>query len=70
MLCFVIVDLFSMLVFCLILLMILKQGVQCSMVLVVIFFPNFEIIIFCFVVAIFDLVHDLEAIHDLSGNLF
>ena len=24
-----------------------------------------EIIMFCFVVAIFDLVHDVEAIHDL-----
>ena len=40
------------------------------------FFHNFEIIIFCFVVAIFDLVHDVETIFHLpyvltaSGNLF
>ena len=29
------------------------------------FFRIFEIIIFCFVVALYDLVHDVEAIHDL-----
>ena len=29
------------------------------------FCGNFEIIIFCFVVAICDLVHDVEAVHDL-----
>ena len=40
------------------------------------FFRVFEIIIFCFVVAIFDLVHDVAAIHCIcllltaSGNLF
>ena len=40
------------------------------------FFRIFEIIIFCFVVAICDLVHDMEATNDLpqvltaSGNLF
>ena len=39
-------------------------------------FPIFEIISFCFVGAIFDLVHDVETIHGLSnlltasGNLF
>ena len=46
------------------------------MVLVDNFFQIFQIIIFCFVVTIFDLVQDVEAIHDLcllliaSGNLF
>ena len=40
------------------------------------FFPIFEIIIFCFVVAICDLVHAVEATYGLSyvltasGNLF
>ena len=40
------------------------------------FFRFSEIIIFCFVVAICDLAHDIEAIHGLchlltaSGNLF
>ena len=40
------------------------------------FFRILEIIIFCFVVAIFDLVHDVETIFHLSylltasGNLF
>ena len=40
------------------------------------FFHIFEIIIFCFVVAIYDLVHELETIYHLSyvltasGNLF
>ena len=40
------------------------------------FFRIFEIIIFCFVVAICDLVHDVETIYHLSyvltasGNLF
>ena len=42
-----------------------SQGVQLRMVLVVNFFRIFEIIFFCFVVAIFDLVHDVEAIHGL-----
>ena len=46
MLCIVIVDLFSMLVFCLILLMFLKQGVQCRMVLVVIFFESLKLLYF------------------------
>ena len=32
----------------------------------VIFFRIFEIIIFCFVVAIYDLVHDVETIFHLS----
>ena len=41
------------------------QGVQCRMALVVIFFPIFEKKIFLFVVAILDLVHDVEAIHGL-----
>ena len=34
------------------------------MVLLVNFFHIFEIIMFRFVVAIFDLVHDVEAIHE------
>ena len=40
------------------------QGVQCRIFLVVNFFRIFEII-FCFVVAIYYLVHDVEAIHNL-----
>ena len=40
------------------------QRVQRRMVLVVIFFVFWKLFI-CFVVAIFDLVHDMEAIHDL-----
>ena len=43
--------------------LLLKQGVQRRMVLVV-NFCNFEFII-CFVVDICDLVHDVMAIHDL-----
>ena len=42
-----------------------KEGLQHRMSLVVIFFRIFGIIIFCFVVAIFDLGHDVEAIHGL-----
>ena len=42
-----------------------KQGVQHRMVLVVKLFRIFEIIMYCFVGAIFDLVHDVEAIHGL-----
>ena len=38
------------------------QGVQHRMVLVVIFFEFLKLNFFCFVVAIFDLVQDLEAI--------
>ena len=39
------------------------------------FFRIFEIVIFCFVVAIYDLVHDVKTIFHLSylltsGNLF
>ena len=41
---------------------VIMSSVQSRMVLVVNFF---EIEYFCFVVAIFDLVHDVEAIHDL-----
>ena len=47
-----------------------------GIVLVVNFFRFFLIIIFCFVVAKFDLLHDVEAIRGLcklqtaSGNLF
>ena len=41
------------------------QEVQRRMVLVVFFSYIFEIIIFCLVVAIFDLVHDVDAIHGL-----
>ena len=39
-------------------------------------FRSFEIIVFCFIVALFDLVHDVNAIHGVclplttSGNLF
>ena len=29
------------------------------------FFQNFKVILFCFLGAIFDLVHDVEAIQDL-----
>ena len=54
-----------------------KHGVQRRMIYAVIFFFRiFEIIIFCFVVAICDLVHDVETISHLSymltasGNLF
>ena len=36
-----------------------QQGVQRRLVLVVNFFRNFEIIIFCFVVTVSDLVHDV-----------
>ena len=43
----------------------LKQGVQCRMVLVVNFFDFFFNFYFCFVVAIFDLVHNVEAIFHL-----
>ena len=52
------------------------HGVQHRMISVVNFFCIFEIIIFCFVVAICDLVHDVETIFHLSyvltasGNLF
>ena len=41
------------------------QGVQHRMVLVVNIFRTFEINFFGFVVALFDLVQDLEAIHGL-----
>ena len=50
--------------------------VQRRMISVDNFFSIFEIIIFCFVVAICDLVHDVETIFHLSylltasGNLF
>ena len=52
------------------------HGVQRRTISVVIFFVFFEITIFCFVVAICDLVHDMETIFHLSyvlkisGNLF
>ena len=39
-----------------------SQGVQRRMVLVVTYFGIFGLFVFCFVVAIFDLVHDVEAI--------
>ena len=51
------------------------QGVQCSMVLVVNFFVFWKVLLFCFVVNICDLVHDVEAILSfpelltVSGNL-
>ena len=53
-----------------------KHGVQRRMISVDSFFRIFEIIIFCCVVAIYDLVHDVETIFHLSyvltasGNLF
>ena len=42
------------------------HGVQRRMISVDIFFRIFEIIIFCFVVAICDLVHGVETIFHLS----
>ena len=42
-----------------------RQGMQHRMISVVNVFRIFEIIIFCFVVAICDLVHAVEAMHDL-----
>ena len=42
-----------------------NQRVQRRMVLVVIFFVFLKLFFFCFVVALFDLVHDVEAINDL-----
>ena len=41
------------------------QGIPHKMVLVVNFLSIFEIIFFSFVVAKFDLVHDVEATHGL-----
>ena len=52
------------------------HGLQRRMILVVNVFHIFEIIIFCFVVAICDLVYDVETIFHLSyvqtasGNIF
>ena len=43
-----------------------SHGVQRRMISVVNFFRIFAIIIFCFVVAICDLVHDVETIFQLS----
>ena len=40
------------------------HGVQRRIVLVV-NFSNFEIIVFCLVVGIWNLVHDVETTHDL-----
>ena len=45
------------------------QGEQRKMVLVVIFFHIFEIVFICFVVAICDLLHDVEPINGLSWLL-
>ena len=45
--------------------MIGTHGVQRRMISVVIFFRIFEIIIFCFVVAICELVHAMEAMYGL-----
>ena len=53
-----------------------KHGMQHRIILVDIFFHIFEIIIFCCVLAICDLVHDMKTIFHLSyvlrasGNLF
>ena len=44
---------------------ILKHGVQRRMISVDNLFRNFEIISFCFVVAICDLVHAVAAMHSL-----
>ena len=41
------------------------QGLQRRWVLVGFFFMFFIIKLFCFIVAMGDLVHDVEAIHDL-----
>ena len=52
------------------------HGVQRRMISVVNFFRIFEIVIFCFVVAICDLVHTVEAMYGLpevltaSGKIF
>ena len=54
----------------------IPHGVQRRMISVDNFFRIFEIFIFCCVVAICDLVHDVETIFNLSyvltasGNLF
>ena len=40
------------------------------MISVVNFFRIFDIIIFCFVFAIFDLVHDVEAMYGLPYNKY
>ena len=45
-----------------------EQGVQRRMVLVVIIFQILEMIIFCFVVALFFLVHDVGTIFHLPAN--
>ena len=42
-----------------------KNGVQRRMISVDIFFRIFEIIIVCFAVAIYDLVHAVEAMYGL-----
>ena len=41
------------------------QGVQCRVALVVHFFVFLQLFLFCFVAAIFDLVHAVDAIHGL-----
>ena len=47
-----------------------RQGVQCRMVLLVKFFRIFQIMFFCFVVAvIFGLIHDVEAMFHLAELL-
>ena len=52
------------------------HGMQHSMISVVNFFVFLRLLLFCFVVAIYDLVHDVETIFHLSyvltasGNLF
>ena len=43
----------------------LYQGVHCRVVLEVNSFRTFEIVLFCFVVAIFDLVHDVDVIETI-----
>ena len=42
-----------------------NEGVQCMMVLDVNFLDFLKLLFLCFVVAIFDLVYDVEAINDL-----
>ena len=47
-----------------------KHGVHRRMISVDNFFRIFEIIIFCFVVAICNLVHDVEATYDSVNSIW
>ena len=63
-------------VVCFLCVIMINQGVQRRMVLVVNFFVFLKSFCFCIVAAICDLVHDMDAIYDLcwllttSGNVF